>query len=144
MKYVHLTEHEDIISAFNDVRGIFPNLSTRVNVEDYLEKISNNAQSFAIFDEDNSLYCGFCAMYMNDFESRIAFISLIGLRRDYLKMHLGGKLLSFCENNAKEFGMNSVKLEVNKKNLNARGFYNHCGYKEIGENETSIFMKKEL
>lgn len=113
---------------------------------EYIEKrtlkFTNYANVYAIYENK---YIGFAAVYMNDNENKIAYISSIGINEQERSKHLGTKLINYCENEAKRNGMDVIQLEVNKKNTIANLFYLKNGYSYLKkESENSFFMEKKL
>ncbi len=126
MKIVQLTNKTEIFNAFNSIKDTFPDLSNRVNIEDYLNKIAKYALVFAAYDGENIM--GFAAMYANDNKAHTAYITLVGVCKAYRRMHLGTALLAKCFEYAKECGMKHIQLEVNKNNTAAIALYENNGF----------------
>lgn len=57
------------------------------NFEELIDKISCNANVISACI--NGQVAGYCAYYMNDFESREAYITLIAVDEDFQTNHLG-------------------------------------------------------
>ena len=110
----------------------------------YAEKIYNNALVFGAMDGDEII--GLAAVYANDLSNQQAYLTYIALREEYSSHGLGTKLLTLCENTARERHMTGMRLEVKKANIRAINFYRKSGY--ATENESadgiSFFMKKSL
>lgn len=86
---------------------------------------------------------GYTAMYANDLENKIAYITLIAVRQDFQKNGVGKSLLNWCENTAYKKGMKILRLEVNKKNKKARTFYEKNGFEYESIKKTkSLYMRK--
>ena len=143
MNIIKLEGYEEVLSAFNDVKDIFPNLSKRVNISEYIEKLAKYANVYSIVDNDKHI--GIAAVYMNDFENRIAYLSLIGITKEHRNDGLGKMLLNFCESEAINAGMTALKLEVKKNNVAANALYGRMGYMIIGESDSgNNYLQKEL
>ena len=63
------------------------------------------------------------AIYCNNIESNISFITSIGIDKDYQNSGVGSKLLNLSIENAEQKGFQVIKLEVNSKNNNDMKFY---------------------
>ncbi|MCI7264995.1 MAG: GNAT family N-acetyltransferase [Eubacterium coprostanoligenes] len=145
MKISLLETIEQVYESYNDVKNTFDNLESEVIIDNYLQKLFKYGKIFAIYDEIQNRYCGFAAVYMNDMETKTAYISLIGVSLEYKNKHLGTDLLCFVEEQAVERGMQSIILEVKKHNSIAIRFYQKNGYEFFEkETETSRFMSKIL
>lgn len=134
----------EIISVLNLFDKDFPRpISERVgNLVEYAGKLRNNA-IFIISEYDFNVV-GFAAMYANDSISRQAYLTLIAVSKEYFGKKIGKLLLSVCEERAKENGMRTMKLEVDKVNGHAVSFYEKNGYLKESANDLSYFMIKNL
>lgn len=113
---------------------------------EYIEKrtlkFTNYANVYAIYENK---YIGFAAVYMNDNENKIAYISSIGINEQERSKHFGSELIRYCENESKRNGMCKIQLEVKKNNTIANMFYLKNGYSYLKkESENSFFMEKKL
>lgn len=96
----------------------------------------------AAYEED---VLGFAAMYANNKENKIAYISLIAVSTQAQNRHVGKQLLETCELLALQKGMNAVELEVSKENIGAIQFYKKNGYRyKCDASENTFYMKKEI
>ncbi|MGN0005699.1 MAG: GNAT family N-acetyltransferase [Candidatus Gastranaerophilaceae bacterium] len=145
MDIILLESIKDVYIAYKDVKSNSYSLETEVNIDDYLNKVFEFGKVYAAFDSDYSRYCGFIAVYMNNFETKTAYISLLRIDPDYKRRHIGTELLSYSENQAKKVGMEFMRLEVKKSNYVAINFYEKNNYKfDNKESNTSLFMIKKL
>lgn len=88
---------------------------------------------------------GYAAMYANDLETKIAYITLVAVKPEYQGRHIGKSLLCACESLARQRGMRGIKLEVSKENDNAIAFYKRFGFQDMEQqNQDSMYMIKEL
>lgn len=88
---------------------------------------------------------GYAAMYANDSDTKTAYLTLIGVKEDYRKQHIGTKMLEMCENIAKENGMQRLRLEVRNANKGAIKFYLRNGYTlEAACSDNSTYMIREM
>ncbi len=134
---------EEISRAFDSVKSVFPDLGNRVNIRDYLKKISEFAYCICAIKDDE--VCGFAAMYNNDIESGTAYITLIGVDGRYRNMYIGSQLLEYLQKEALLKGMKQMKLEVNNNNSIAITFYTKHGFEPLKKaSDFSIYMIKNL
>lgn len=72
---------------------------------------------------------GFCfAMLAPD----VAHLLVIGVSRTQQRQGFGGLLMLWCEQLAREQGLEAVMLEVRPSNVSALGFYEKIGFQRIG------------
>ena len=143
MNITCIKEKEKIRAVFFNLLNIFPDLSARVNIDEYLDKISKYSDVFII--QENDSVCGFAAMYANDTKTWTAYVTLIGIDSAYRRNNLGSHLLNHCEVYAAEKGMKKIKLEVNKDNMPAIRFYEKNAFKlSDSTSDFSYYMEKDL
>lgn len=108
MDIIKLNTFDEVRKVFDDVKDVFPNLHKRVNIDEYLNKIYEFGNVYAPYDCEQGLYCGIAALYMNDIENKKAYITLIGVAKQYRQQHLGTRLISYCESEAKNANMKYI------------------------------------
>lgn len=72
---------------------------------------------------------GFCILM---FAPDVAHLLVIAVARDLHRQGLGSVLLDWCEQQARERGLEGLLLEVRPSNTSAIGFYRRHGYLQIG------------
>lgn len=93
----------------------------------------------------NKFTLGYAALYANDYHDRCAYLTMIAVRSEFHERGIGRMLLEQCEAAAYQNGMISIRLEVNKQNKRAIGFYHHMGYSFFKEaSNGSIYMNKMI
>lgn len=143
MEIKQIREYEEIKNEIINLKDIFEPLFERINIEEYVKKLSLYASVYIL--KTGAITYGLAAIYMNDEKRKIAYISLIGIARKYQRMNLGTLLIHYCMEKARESGMKTLKLEVDKKNNSAISFYKKEGLKIIGEgSKNSYYMEKEV
>ena len=139
-----LKNKEDILRILNEFDEVFsPSISEKVdNISDYASKLSENAYVYVAYGTQN---LGFVTLYANDYESKIAYISFIGVKKEAQNMKIGKKLLKDCFEKSAKLGMKHIKLEVQKENLNAIEFYKRNGFAYLNEaSSKSVYLIKEI
>lgn len=111
-------------------------------VEMYIEKVCNSAVIIGAYDGKKIV--GFVAFYANDYESKVAYITQILVIDQYRNRKIGEMLINACQDKCREKGFTILKLEVNKNNENAQGFYEHLNFKKEVEKEKSYYMIKKI
>lgn len=113
------------------------------NFEEFIDKISCNANVISACI--NGQVVGYCAYYMNDFESREAYITLIAVDEDFQANHLGTIMLDYIKAVAVINGFIGIRLEVHNDNINAIRFYEHNNFvAERRASNHSKYMKCNL
>lgn len=96
------------------------------NFEELIDKISCNANVISACI--NGPVAGYCACYMNDFESREVYITLIAVDEDFQTNHLGTIMLDYIKDVAVINGFIGIRLEVQDNNMKAIRFYEHNNF----------------
>ncbi|MFV0590523.1 MAG: GNAT family N-acetyltransferase [Draconibacterium sp.] len=126
----------EIEKYLNDLdQNFIPQLSTLVNIQDYSNKLAEHAEHFCLY-HNNSLI-GFVAMYCNNDESKIAFISSVSIRPDYTGKGLAKNLLGEALQYAKKKKFQKIQLEVGVNNKSAIGLYKSLGF-EIENSDDKV------
>jgi ribosomal protein S18 acetylase RimI-like enzyme len=140
-EWVKGKEYSDRINKFLKEMDLdfIPNLSSRVIMDDYAEKLATYADT--LFLKYNNEDIASCSVYCN---YREAFISSIGVKSIYKYKNLGKELIQDTINHVITKGCSTVMLDVNKKNFIAIKFYEKCGFYSISEEFEWIKMKKRI
>ena len=114
----------------------------RSNYLELVDKIWKNSIFLIAYTKK---IAGYAAIYINDLNSRVAYITLIATEAHHQKMGVGKALLDRCELETKKRDFKKIKLEVNKENKNASHFYKKNGFQISSEaSEHSFYMVKDL
>jgi ribosomal protein S18 acetylase RimI-like enzyme len=119
----------------------WPDAEYEFDVEAYPIKLAACAEGFV----ETDLKGGICAVvlgYVNDRETRIAYISYIA--RLPSATVRGADLHRAFENLARERGMCAIRLEVLKENVRARAFYNRLGYRQVEDRGKCLLLEKSI
>ena len=141
---VKLNNQDDILNLLYDFDDVFPHLKEKVkDYEAFALKLKENAFVYKAAINDNVF--GILVFYANDNDTKRAYISLIGVKKEYRATGLGRYLIDSCIEFSKANGMKSILLEVDNDNKNAISFYHRLGFEKTGEaSKTSIHMKKDI
>lgn len=116
-----------------------PPLNTKVSIEAYGKKISENAVVFEAWD--GNVLVGMVAMYVN--ENIEGYITNVSVYSEYggkgIASQIFNNLLAYSEEN----NISSIKLEVNVSNAFAISLYKKFGFKSIDEKNNQIIMLKK-
>ncbi len=108
----------------------------------YTEKIYDNAYVIGLVEEE---ILGVAAVYVNDKETKKAYLTYIALIEENINKGFGTLLLKRCEEIAKDKDMHYLKLEVKNSNSRAISFYVKNNYKNISDaSKVSMYMEKFL
>ena len=137
------TYPSDRIEAFlRMVHGEYANgRAFRYDPQTYAEKIGTLAE--VIVAESAGNIVGGLFGYCNDSETKTAYISYIGRTKNSEK-GLGTRMHALFEDEARNMGMERIRLEVRKGNVHARDFYQRLGYVIYEELENSLLLEKIL
>ena len=103
-----------------------PRLSTRVEMQDYAKKIASKATRFEAWDGDKLV--GLLAVYCNDQEQHIAFITSVSVQKAWTGKGIAECLVGQCIEHAKVSGMRQISLEVASDNVSAIKLYEKIGF----------------
>lgn len=110
---------------------------------DYAEKIAKGIVYIAVDTQD--IFKGFIIFYP---VSAYILLENVAVMPDNAGRCIGKALIAFCENEARQCGLNSVRLYTNEKMTKNISFYHRLGYTEIGHGTEQgfnrIFFKKSL
>ena len=113
------------------------------NFDELIDKIRCNANVISVCI--NGQAAGYCAYYMNDFESREAYIMLIAVDEDFQANHLGTIMLDYIKAVAVINGFIGIRLEVQDNNIKAIRFYEHNNFcVENTASKDSKYMRCDL
>ena len=115
MKFERLKEKDAIYRAIQSFSTEFSSLKSRVDLNQYSQKLAEHSYTVLLKDENRVL--GVAAMYINDSENKAAFITLIGIRSQFQKSGYGSILLQHCIEKAVETGMKKIRLEVDNNKI---------------------------
>ena len=117
-------------------------ISEDINLSNYVEKLIKYAIIYVLVKNKNVI--GMVAFYANDMLKKTAFISSIGIKKEFTGQSLGVNLLLKACKISKERMMTNIYLQVHKENLIAIAFYKKNGFNIINESEKKFKMVKQL
>lgn len=111
--------------------GFVPPLSRRVDIDAYAAKLAMHARHAAAWHD--GVLVGLVALYCNDPERRIAFITSVSVHPGHTRRGIAGRLLDEALAIARAAGMQAVELEVDAGNDAALALYRKHGFGVSGE-----------
>jgi ribosomal protein S18 acetylase RimI-like enzyme len=115
-----------------------PELNTYAVLEDYSEKLFDNAITFEAWKVEKLI--GLIAVYCNDVTKKM-FISSVSVYEDYKGIGLAKGLLNLCLDFGKVNKFYNVNLEVKKANLQAISFYEKHGFSISKDRGCALIMQ---
>lgn len=103
-----------------------PQLSIRVDIDDYARKIAGNANRFEAW-ESNELV-GLVAAYCNAPDKGVAFVTTVSVLRDWHGRGVASRLLANCIAHVRNLGFAHIELEVSSGNVKALALYEKHGF----------------
>ena len=135
------TSYDDIYSVLIYYSNTFESLKNHEGLISDLAKKYSEHGCFLVINEDG-ISNGFTAFYLND-ETKTAYISLIATNKNSRRQGYGKRLINELIRVSIDNGMEKIKLEVRKKNLNAIEFYRSQDFDILdSKNEESYYMQK--
>ena len=118
-----------------------PYLSSRVDIDKYVDKIYKNAKIIIARNLENGIIIGLVAFYLN---GQSAYLTNINVSKQYQGLGIGNRLMNFLLKNLIKIGCTEISLEVNGNNTNAVRMYLKYGfnYKVDTDGGFKLFSKK--
>ena len=127
---------------------VIPPISSRTQIEEYIQKILTNGIMLIAMHGDSLL--GLCGFYCNDYKSKVAFLTTIGVSPSCRNKGVASLLIKEAIANAREHGMQTMRLETSPYNIKAQSLYKKHGFSEykhpVGVNgqPSSIILECKL
>jgi ribosomal protein S18 acetylase RimI-like enzyme len=119
-----------------------PPLSGRVEIRDYAKKIARKAMRFEAWS--GGTLVGLVAVYLNDQEKRIAYITSVSVLQAWAGKGIVARLMSWCVEYSKASGMRQINLEVAEDNTPAIRLYENNGFVAGKANAPFVTMSLNL
>jgi GNAT superfamily N-acetyltransferase/SAM-dependent methyltransferase len=115
-----------------------PPLSGRVEIGSYAQKIVGKATRFEAWD---GTLVGLLAIYCNDDEDRVAYITSISVLPAWWRRGVASGLLERCLEHAREQGFRRIELEVDRANVGAVKLYGKYGFTIDRASKRAVIMR---
>jgi ribosomal protein S18 acetylase RimI-like enzyme len=119
-----------------------PALSARVEIDGYAGKIASQAIRFEAWAGGRLI--GLVAVYANDRERGLAFITNVSIHGDWTGRGIAMRLMHDCAEYAKLQKMRGIDLEVASSQRAAIGLYEKCGFTAAAVHGASLSMHLDL
>ncbi len=123
-------------------QSFVPPLSSRINIEEYAQKIHDKAITFEAW-QGNTLI-GLIAAYFSSNGQKIAFITNVSVYSNYMGAGIASKLLDMTIHYASLHHYTTINLEVNCNNTPAIHFYKKNRFFQTETKEESIFLTYQI
>jgi len=114
--------HRFLIKISDD---FVPPLKQKVDLKEYTLKLLNNAIIQTAVEKEKIV--GLIAFYCNNLDTKIAYISIIGVNKNYRGRGIGNKLLKNAINYIRSNGFREIELET-WENSSAQNLYIKNGF----------------
>ena len=122
--------------------NFIPPLHTITLIPDYAQKIHSLGYRFEAWNETKLI--GLVACYLNNFETKIGYITNVSIDEVYMGNGLAKELLKRVCNYAIGINFTSIELRVNCDNQRALALYKTCNFLLVNKIENDYLMKINL
>lgn len=134
---------DNIFTHLMECDNLFiPPLSETINLDQYSSKLRTNAETFEVWAKEQLI--SLVAVYLNDFESKVGFITNVSTSPEYTGNGLAQNLLRNCIDHAKKLHFISLMLQVHCENTLAIKLYKKINFVEVGLKASQITMSLDL
>ena len=138
----HASEGQIAQHLFQCDADFVPPLNTRVDINDYANKIVRKAVRFEAWSD--SILIGLVAVYCNDHQVRIGYITSVSILKAWTKKGIAAHLMEQCVMYVKSSGMHEISLEVASDNVPAISLYEKNGFVAGSTNSSFVTMNRVL
>lgn len=117
-----------------------PPLSGRVEINAYASKLVDKSIRFEAWADDTLI--GLVAVYCNDMEKRIAYITSVSVLKQWRGKGIATHLLHQCLAHAQGVDMRQIRLETTGNNTNTNRLYERIGF--VAGQANASFLGIEL
>ncbi|MBK0348167.1 GNAT family N-acetyltransferase [Aerococcaceae bacterium zg-ZJ1578] len=131
----------EIIMFLENINYDFPiPLTNKVNIREYVHKLYFQGRIICCFD-DNKLV-GIIGGYINDFQTKNAYISVVGVLNSYRGQSIASNLIKIFSIEASKNSMEYIYLHTHPSNEYAKKMYEKSGfYGELIDQNTLLYIK---
>ncbi len=122
-------------------RDFVSSLEEKVSLRSYCGKIRRKAVTLEAWDADTLV--GLIAAYFNDPDGEIGYITNVSVIKALEGKGIASCLVGLCIDYAREYGFNTIHLEVKRSNTRAISLYNRFRF-VVRETDDLEIMQMEL
>ena len=119
-----------------------PTLSSRVDIDEYAQKLAAKSERFEAWS--NGVLVGLLAVYCNDFDGRIAYITSVSVMPVWRGHGIASRLIVRCVENAVALGHTAIELEVGTRNEAAARLYEKHGFLSVRASAQTTTLRLAL
>jgi len=119
-------------------RNFIPQLSNSLNLTAYSEKLFRNAERFEAWSSGQLV--ALVAIYINDTERNVAFISNVSVDPDFLRLRIATELIKNAITCCLKMNYKAIELEVDIKNLKAIELYKSLKFIEKQKSKDKLTL----
>ncbi len=119
-----------------------PKLSERLNIDEYAQKIVQNAITFEAWRD--GFLVGLVAAYLNDPALQSGYVTNVTVEPVLMGKDVAAVLFESCLTRARDDGFATMKLEVGQENQRAIRFYEKFGFQAQGRKNAMLQMSLNL
>jgi ribosomal protein S18 acetylase RimI-like enzyme len=119
-----------------------PDLSSRVDIHAYAEKLHDKADRFEAWI--NQELVGLMAAYCNQQQKGKTFVSSVSVWPKCQGKGIAGRLMQLCIEHAKNLGFTQMELDVNQQSLAALALYQKFGFNVLHSVGDTLTMSMTL
>lgn len=121
--------HDRLMELLGIFGDLFPTpLHRRLALESYAAKLLERADIGCAVHGNRII--GFAAVYVNDTETKVAYLSMLAVLPEYQNQGIGKMMMSRIIALAREEGMRTLWLDVERSNYGAQRFYQSLGFRK--------------
>ena len=125
------------------MQSIFPKENVKGYPDDYLNRFWGESED-RIYVADVGEVIAFLSVEVHHEPVSYIYLDVFSVTESYRNKGIGTKLISMAESYAREKGISSVFLHVEKTNRSAIRLYTRSGYSLYKDEGHRILLKKEL
>lgn len=119
-----------------------PPLSSRVAIDEYAQKLAARSERFEAWSE--GVLVGLLAMYCNDLDRRIAYVTSVSVVPVLRGHGIASRLIAHCVQNAAALGHTAIELEVSTQNEAATRLYQKHGFLPVRASALATILRLAL
>lgn len=117
-----------------------PPLDQTTNIYEYAEKIAQKSHRFEAWHQNTLV--GLIAAYINNDDTRIAYITNVSVDQHYVRLGIARTLLENCIKSVAKHKFNEIHLEVGATNIAAINLYKDFDFTEMDAQKKSSDRSK--
>lgn len=139
---INQAKSDDILKHLRNCNDSFiPPLDQKVNIDNYSQKLFENAKTFEAWSENELV--GLIAVYCSEINKR-GFITNVSVTEKFSNQGVASELLKSCIKYFESKQLKELVLEVHPQNEKAKRLYEKFNFQEVEPNNDIILMRREI